>query len=293
MWYGAPVMPELPEVEIARRHLVQWMDGRPVVKADAKDTRIFRGADWKDFATLRGRLLSLERRGKYLLFTFERDRGLLAHLGMSGRFVRRPPDVAVPYSRARLHLESGEVLHFADARLLGRMETCPASGLHALAPIRALGFDPLVEGLDVARLREAVGASRQELKVALMDQGRVAGLGNIHAAEGLFRARLHPARAPASLSESEWRRLAGGLRAALDFGLEEQQGEEEVRYLKEGGRNGFLVYGRAGTPCGRCGTTVESVTQGGRTTHFCPTCQPPLPAPHVRAKRGARTARRR
>ncbi|ATB42779.1 formamidopyrimidine-DNA glycosylase [Cystobacter fuscus] len=286
-------MPELPEVEIARRHLVHWLDGRRVVKADADDTRIFRGARWKDFASLRGRLLSLERRGKYLLFSFEEDRGLLAHLGMSGRFVRRPPDTPVPYSRARLHLDSEEVVHFADARMLGRMETCPASCLRSLAPIQALGFDPLADGLDVARLRDAVGGSKQELKVALMDQGRVAGLGNIHAAEALFRAGLHPSRPPASLTDAEWKRLARGVRAALDFGLREQQAEEEVRYLKEGGRNGFLVYGRAGTPCVRCGTTVESVTQGGRTTHFCPSCQPSGRVPESRAERGARTARRR
>jgi len=286
-------MPELPEVEIARRHLVHWLDGHRVVEAEADDTRVFRGARWTDFASLGGRLLSLERRGKYLLFAFEQDRGLLAHLGMSGRFVRRPPDLAVPYSRARLHLDSGDVLHFADARMLGRLETCPASRLHELAPIRALGFDPLANGLGVARLRAAVGGSRQELKVALMDQSRVAGLGNIHAAEGLYRARLHPARTPASLTDAEWKRLAQGLRAALAFGLREQQGDEEVRYLKEGGRNDFLVYGRAGTPCVRCGTTVESLSQGGRTTHFCPTCQPSLPGPDSRAKRGARTARRR
>ena len=80
---------------------------------------------------------------------------------------------------------------------------------------------------------------------------------------------------------------------ALAFGLREQQGEEEVRYLKEGGRNGFLIYGRSGTPCPRCGATVESWTQGGRTTHFCPTCQPARLGSGSRAKRGARTARRR
>jgi len=130
-------MPELPEVEIARRNLVQWLDGRRVVRAEADDSRIFRGARREDFALLKGRLLSLERRGKYLLFTFEGGRGLLGHLGMTGRFVRRPEGAAVPYSRARFHLDSGDVIHFADSRLFGRMEPCAASRLHARASTHA------------------------------------------------------------------------------------------------------------------------------------------------------------
>lgn len=283
-------MPELPEVEIARRNLVHWLDGRRVVRAEADDTRVFRGARREDFALLKGRLLSLERRGKYLLFTFEGGRGLLGHLGMTGRFVRRPEGAPVPYSRARFHLDSGDVIHFADSRLFGRMEPCAASRLHALDAVKELGRDPLVDGLTAAQLKEAVGGSRQELKVALMDQGRVTGLGNIHAAEALYRAGLHPARKPGSLTDAEWQRLADAIHASITFGLEEQQGEEPA-YLEDGAENRFLVYGRAGTPCARCGTTVESFAQGGRTTHFCSQCQPKPPGrkpPDGRRKTGAR-----
>ncbi len=266
-------MPELPEVESARRQLVHWLDGRRVVKAEADDTRMFRGSHRRGFSTLRGRLLSLERRGKYLLFSFEGGRGLLAHLGMTGRFLRRPEGVHVPYSRARFHLDSGEVLHFADARMLGRLEPCAASRLHSLEAIRALGRDPLEDGLSGAQLGEAVGATRRPLKVALMDQGRVAGLGNIQVAEALFRAGLHPSRPPASLSPAEWTALARAIHATLAFTLQGLRGEEPA-YLLDGARNLFLVYGRAGTPCTRCGTRVGSMTQGGRTTHYCPHCQP-------------------
>ncbi|WP_434382974.1 Fpg/Nei family DNA glycosylase [Melittangium boletus] len=285
-------MPELPEVEIARRNLVRWFKGHRVLRAEADDTRVFRGARWKDFAALQGRLVSLERRGKYLLFTFEKERGLLAHLGMTGRFVRRAPEDGVPYSRARFHLGGGQVIHFADARLLGRMEPCPAGALWELAPVRALGRDPLVEGLTPGELQEAVGDSRQALKVALMDQGRLAGLGNIHAAEALYRARVHPGRVPGSLTPAEWRRLATGIHAALAYGLKEQRGDEP-RYLKDGAHNGFLVYGRAGEACARCGTPVESLAQGGRTTHFCPGCQPAHPEAPERSRGTTRAARRR
>jgi formamidopyrimidine-DNA glycosylase len=266
-------MPELPEVESARRNLERWLQGRRVVRAEAEATRLFRGARRERFTALRGRLLSLERRGKYLLFTFEEDQGLLAHLGMTGRFLRRPQGTPVSYSHARLCLDDATVIHFCDPRLLGRLQPCAASRLHALKAVKALGRDPLVEGLTPPQLQEALGRSRQELKVALMDQGRLAGLGNIHAAEALFRADLHPARRPGSLTSEEWARLTEAIHATLAFGLAEQAGEEPA-YVEEGAENRFLVYGRAGTPCTRCGTQVRSFTQGGRTTHFCPKCQP-------------------
>ncbi|MCP3062084.1 bifunctional DNA-formamidopyrimidine glycosylase/DNA-(apurinic or apyrimidinic site) lyase [Myxococcus sp. K38C18041901] len=267
-------MPELPEVEIARRNLVRWFTGRRLVRAEADDTRVFRGADRARFAQLQGRLESLVRRGKYLLFSFEEGRGLLGHLGMTGKFVRRAPTDVVPYSRARFHLDDDQVLHFADARMFGRMEPTPAAGLRSLDVVKALGRDPLADGLTAGQLEQAVASSKQDLKVALMDQARIAGLGNIHAAEALFRAGLHPARKPSTLTPDDWKRLVQAIRESIDFGLEEQQGEEPV-YLEDGGsENPFLVYGRGDGPCSRCGSPVESFTQAGRTTYACPKCQP-------------------
>ncbi|MCE9673356.1 bifunctional DNA-formamidopyrimidine glycosylase/DNA-(apurinic or apyrimidinic site) lyase [Myxococcus stipitatus] len=267
-------MPELPEVEIARRNLVRWFEGRRLERAEADSSRVFRGAERTRFSQLHGRLNSLVRRGKYLLFAFEEDRGLLAHLGMTGKFVRRQEGEAVPASRARFHLDDGRVIHFADARMFGRMEPVAASGLRDLEVVRALGRDPLADGLTAAQLQQAVGGSKQDLKVALMDQGRIAGLGNIHAAEALFRAGLHPSRKPSSLAPEDWKRLVQAIRESIDFGLEEQEGEEPV-YLEEGkSENPFLVYGRGGGPCSRCGSPVESFLQAGRTTHACPRCQP-------------------
>lgn len=267
-------MPELPEVEIARRNLARWFKGHRLVKAEADDTRIFRGADLKDFSALQGRLVSLERRGKYLFFVFEGGRGLLGHLGMTGKFVRRPEGQLEPHSRARFHLDDGHVIHYRDPRLFGRMEPAPAQALHALDATKKLGLDPLEDGLTAAQLKEAVGDSKQDLKVALMDQERIAGLGNIHAAEALFRAGLHPGRKPASLKPPEWERLAKAIHESIAFGLAEQEGDEPVYLEERGSENKFLVYGHAGGPCTKCGTSVESFTQGGRTTHYCRKCQP-------------------
>jgi formamidopyrimidine-DNA glycosylase len=270
-------MPELPEVEIARRTLVRWFEGHTVARAEATKTRIFRGAKPKAFEAIRGPLTRAERKGKYLLLAFG-DRGMLAHLGMTGKFVKRPPDEEVLYSRARFVLDSGEVIHFRDPRMFGRIEPAPASELWKLKAISELGIDPLIEGLDVARLKEAVGKSKQELKVALMDQGRITGLGNIHTSEALYRAKLHPSRAPTSLTDEEWTRLCEAIHAAIAFGLEEQGDSDEIQYVEEpGSPNPFLIYGREGEECGNCNAVIQKSEHGGRSSFFCPECQPYVP----------------
>lgn len=268
-------MPELPEVELTRRNLVRWFRGRSVVRAQAeKKSRIFRGADAGAFEKIRGPLVKAGRKGKYLLLEFGEGHGLLSHLGMTGKFVRRRADAEARYSKARFILDDGSVVHYADPRLFGRMEPHPAEALWRLPVIEALGFDPLVDGLSWQQLKAAVAPSKQQLKVALMDQGRIAGLGNIHAAEALYRAWIHPARAPASVTDSEWKALARAIGATLKFALDQEDGEE-LEYVEEPGvENPFLIYGRAGEQCARCKTVVQSFVQGGRTTHFCPKCQP-------------------
>ncbi len=269
-------MPELPEVEFARRSLVRWFDGRALVNAEAdKKARTFRGAKPADFDSLRGALQKAERRGKYLMLTFSDGHGVVAHLGMTGKFVKRAAGVAEPYSRAKLFLDSGEVIHFRDPRLFGRIEPMRNDQLATNAVIMALGADPLVDGLSGAQLKGRVGPSKQDLKVALMDQSRVAGLGNIHAAEALYRAKLHPARKPGTLSHVEWAALAKAIHASIVFALKTESGNDEIVYVEEGeGDNPFFVYGRKGEPCTKCKTAIAHFDQGGRSTFYCPHCQP-------------------
>lgn len=267
-------MPELPEVEFARRCLKRWLSGHRVVSAQAEPVRIFRQSAPERFEKLRGRLLHINRRGKYLLLTFDSGLGLLAHLGMSGKWVLREAHEQVPHSRARLLLDDGRVLHFQDARMFGRLEVLAAQELASHPDVSKLGVDPCEDPFDAPTLKAALHTSRQPLKVALMDQTRLAGLGNIHAAEALFRAGLHPSRKPQTLADSEWKRLALGIKATLQWGLKSEN-PDEMQYLQEAqAKNPFLIYGRAGQPCRKCQTTVQALTQGGRTTHFCPHCQP-------------------
>jgi formamidopyrimidine-DNA glycosylase len=270
-------MPELPEVEIARRNLVRWLEPRRVVKAEADKTRIFRGANRRAFERLHGKLAWTRRRGKYLLVAFEGGEGFLSHLGMTGKWVRREAGQKEPFSKARLHLDDGTVIHFRDPRMFGRIEPVPADRLVSLPAFSALGLDPLEDRLTPKALKEAVGHSRQAIKVALMDQARIAGLGNLHVAEALFRSRLHPARNPSTLEAPEWAALSRGIHATIRFALNSES-QEEIEYVEEpGAENPFFVYGRRGEKCRRCKTPIETMTQGGRTTYFCPGCQKKRP----------------
>lgn len=269
-------MPELPEVEFAASQLRRWMQGRRVARARAPKTRVLREQTPVAFSRrLTGRVLErVERRGKYLLLQFDGDAGLLAHLGMTGKLVRRPLGEEVAYSRGRFELEDGFAVHLRDPRMFGRLTTARFDELLALPEIVRLGPDAREAEVTARVLRERFGNSVRPVKVALMDQEVLAGLGNIHAAEALYRARIDPRRPARSLDDAELRRLATGIRRTIDFALEQVDGDEEIDYVEEpGAENPFLVYGRAGERCRRCGTTVESIAQGGRTTHFCPGCQ--------------------
>lgn len=291
-------MPELPEVEVARRALVRWLAGRKVVAAHAdRRARTFRGAQPKDFEAIRGALVSAERRGKYLLVAFDNGAGAVLHLGMTGKLVRRGQAVDEPYSKARLLLDDHTVIHFRDPRMFGRIEPKPASALFDTKAVRALGPDWLVDAPSVAQVKQWLGRSRRPIKVVLMDQGLLAGLGNIHAAEALFRAGIHPARPAAALTDAEWEKLHAGVLAALRYALEHEDGDE-IRYVEEpGADNPFLIYGRAGTPCPTCRTAVKELNQGGRTTHYCPRCQPLKASPGGRraapAGKRAKAAKKR
>ncbi len=269
-------MPELPEVEHAARSLRRWFSGRIIERAAAPESRIFRGSDRLAFQRkLRGRTLEwVERRGKYLLIAFDDDVGLLSHLGMTGKWVKRARDAPAPlHGRARLALEDDDVVFYDDPRLFGRLAIHPASELLELPEIRALGPDPLVDGIDRGQLHASLRKTSRSVKVALMDQGVIAGLGNIQTTEALFRAKIHPARVAHTLSSKEVDALVEAIAKTIEITLAEA-GIEEITYIEErGSHNPFLVYRRGGEPCPRCGTTLESIVLGGRSTVFCPKCQ--------------------
>ncbi|HYZ89016.1 MAG TPA: bifunctional DNA-formamidopyrimidine glycosylase/DNA-(apurinic or apyrimidinic site) lyase [Myxococcales bacterium] len=275
-------MPELPEVEIATRHLRSWAKGRKIAAARAAQSRVIRGQTPRRFAQLKGHVLQdVERSGKWMLLRFDGDEGLLSHLGMTGKWMRRERNAPPPsHVRASLELDDGHVLDYRDPRLFGRLIRGRVADLRKLPTLTALGPDPLPR-VDPERLYEVLRKTARSLKEALMDQRTLAGLGNIYVSESLHRARLHPQRLGVSISPDEAERLARAVEESLRAAVEEEYSPEPITYVEEGGENIFLVYDRAGDPCENCGTPIERIVQGGRSTYFCPHCQP------LRVRRGA------
>jgi len=284
-------VPELPEVEIAARNLRRWAAGRTVegVEADPRAGRVFRpGGPGALAAALAGaRVAAVDRRGKHLLVSLASPRGpvgLLSHLGMTGKWVRREGGDPPGHSRARLRLDDGATLHFVDPRLFGRLRLVPGARFEEVAELRALGPDPLHDGIDPRRLAARLAATRRPVKVALLDQRILPGVGNIHASEALFLARVDPRRRADRLAPAEVRAVARGVLASFRRTIREEDGPEIVYVEEPGAPNPFRVYGREGERCSRCReAAIRRAVQAQRSTYWCPRCQPPRPAPAARA----------
>jgi formamidopyrimidine-DNA glycosylase len=274
-------MPELPEVEIAARNLRRWAEGRRVesAQADPAARRLFRPGSAAGFVReVAGRSVeSVHRIGKQLLVTLSGNPplGVVSHLGMTGKWVRRGPGDPPPsHSRARLFLEDGAVLHYRDPRLFGRLRLVPGARFAEVPEVAALGPDPLQAGVDPGRLAAAFARTRRPVKVAMLDQRLLPGVGNIQASEALFRARVDPRRRASFLSRAEVRRLAGAVVASVKEAIAREDGPE-VAYVEEpGAENPFAVYARDGERCPRCRRSrIHRIVQAQRSTFYCPRCQ--------------------
>jgi formamidopyrimidine-DNA glycosylase len=282
-------MPELPEVEFARRCIVRWLDGKKIERVAAEASKPLRGVTPAQLAAaLTGRKLeATDRRGKHLLLRFDGGVGLYLHLGMTGKFVRAPPGEPTPGPvRLRLDLSDGSAVAMLDSRRFGRVQLVPRDELPP--EMAGLGPDALRDAPTGASLQQTFAGSRRPLKILLLEQDRIAGLGNIHAAETLFRAKLSPFAAPAALKPADWGRLARAIQASLAyaFAIEAPEGRDEIQYVEEpGAPNRFKVYGHEGEPCPRCRTPIRREAQGQRSTFFCPHCQGAPPQAKATRKR--------
>jgi formamidopyrimidine-DNA glycosylase len=277
-------MPELPEVEMAARNLRRWAARKRIaaVRPAPGTARLFRPEGPRAAEALAGaRFREVRRVGKNLLVTLERRGsriGFQSHLGMTGKWLRRRAGEPPPrFSRLTIELEGGSRLHYVDLRRFGRFRIVPGARIETLADIRALGPDPLVDGVDPAALQARLCHLKLPIKVALLDQRLLAGVGNIQASEALHRARIDPRRPARALSRAETGKLARGVLASIRFTLAafEAGGDDDITYVEERrADNPFLVYGRGGARCPRRdGGTITRIVQAGRATFFCPTCQ--------------------
>ncbi|HTR97774.1 MAG TPA: bifunctional DNA-formamidopyrimidine glycosylase/DNA-(apurinic or apyrimidinic site) lyase [Candidatus Acidoferrales bacterium] len=275
-------MPELPEVETVRRMLAAQVPGRTIALASASRHRL-RTARLAPLARrLRGRTFAMPRRtGKFLLLDLDADLTLLSHLGMSGRWLFWPaeaePDASLPHVHLQLSFEDGSRLWFQDVRRFGMLRLVPTGRLARDPSLRRLGPDPLVSPPTAGSLHALARGTRTSVKTFLLDQRKLAGLGNIYASEILFLARIDPRRRSGALARAEWGRIAAQVPRVLEASIA-RMGTTFSSYRtiwNEPGQYGerLLVYDRAGEPCRRCGGPVRRIVQTGRSTFFCPACQ--------------------
>jgi formamidopyrimidine-DNA glycosylase len=305
-------VPELPEVEVVRRGLARWLTGARVTGVEVLHPRPVRRhpAGPADFgARLRGvTVTDVVRRGKYLWAELDTGEALLAHLGMSGQLLLRPPGAGderhlrVRLTTAPRPADAPLELRFVDQRMFGAMAVVPLvptpdrlpSGLggdgtpsSALLPheVAHIARDPLDPHLDVAAWLQRLRARRTGVKRALLDQTLLSGVGNIYADEALWRSRLHFARPTQTLARPAALRLLDDVRTVMTEALAQGGTSFDSLYVDVNGRSGYFdrslaVYGQTGRPCPRCGTPVRRDPFANRSSFTCPECQPRPRRPH-------------
>jgi formamidopyrimidine-DNA glycosylase len=282
-------MPELPEVETVKRGLAPVMEGVVIARADVNrpDLR------WPFPDRMADRLTGakverLRRRSKYVLADLDTGETLLIHLGMSGRmlisgdplgkFVHDHP-APEKHDHVVFHMENGTRITFNDPRRFGAMDLLPTSTAEAHKLLAVLGPEPLSNDFHESILLNAFEGRKTPVKSALLDQGIVAGLGNIYVCEALFRAGINPKRKAGQLSKARVSALVPIIREVLSDAIDAggsslrdfRQADGELGYFQ----HSFDVYGREGAPCRRegCEGTIARAVQSGRSSFYCPTCQ--------------------
>ena len=262
-------MPELPEVEYTRQRLSEWLDRGRIVACKVHDERLVRPARVRAVVdALVGRTVSrVERRGKWLRLVLDGELYVFVHLAMTGWFEHPPTGEALRHERARITVLRGKKkthVAYVDARRWGRW----VASRSEIPTWAALGPDPLAEKLDPDALHARLARrKKQSIKEALLDQTLIAGVGNIQAAEALWKAEIDPRSAAASITPAELRAIVRGIAWTI---------RRTLKDLAKGDASAadpWVAYGHKGRACPRCGATFVRIQLGGRTTTFCPGCQ--------------------
>jgi formamidopyrimidine-DNA glycosylase len=272
-------VPELPEVETVRRQLEPRLVGRMLVAYNVSDARWTAPRSPNEVvAPLLGRRIEgFHRRGKYLIYEAEEELFLLMHLRMTGNLLYDAPE-RTPYTRAHFGFDDGHDLRFVDPRRFGTGWLLAGQPeLDAYLDAR-LGVEPFSDGFTPEHLRALARGSRAPIKAFLLDQKKIAGVGNIYADEALFRARIHPLRQAGRVTTAQWELLRDAVIQALEAGIDARGASiDDFRDL-DGARGSFqdrfLIHRRADEGCAECGRVVRKILVAGRGTYVCEACQP-------------------
>ena len=269
-------MPELPEVETSVRGLERVLLARKLVRVEPRRADLRRAIPVDLRQRLTGaRVTRLGRRAKYGLIETDRGDSLIFHLGMSGRWRINPAEIG-NHDHLLIETDDGTLLSLNDPRRFGSLDLMPTGTVDQWPPFKALGPEPLGGALSGAWFKAVFNGRSAAVKLLLLDQRIVAGLGNIYVCEALFRARISPLRSAGSISVARLERLAEAIMAVLEEAI--AAGGSSLRdFAAPDGELGYFskrfeVYGREGKACG-CGGAIKRIVHGGRSTFYCPKCQ--------------------
>lgn len=270
-------MPELPEVETTLRGLATYLEGQRITRVETRREGLRRPFPADLVQTLTGaRVTALSRRAKYGLLHTDRDAVMVFHLGMSGRW-RIDPERIEKHDHLLVETEGGHRLALNDARRFGSVDLVAEQALAAWPAFAALGPEPLGADFTPAYLAGRLKGRAGPVKLLLLDQGIVAGLGNIYVCEALYRAGVSPLRAGGKVRRREIEALVPAIVGVLEESI--AAGGSTIRdYAQPNGELGYFaanwrVYGREGEACPACAALVARVAQGGRSSFWCPQCQ--------------------
>jgi formamidopyrimidine-DNA glycosylase len=272
-------VPELPEVETIRRQLAPQLEGRTIESAEILDWRWTRPMppELVQAGLTGARVERVGRAGKYLIWELAEDRHLLMHLRMTGSLLF-DAELEPVHTRVRLELDGGHRLIYVDPRRFGTGHLVDSAGERDAYLAERLGAEPFSPEFTAQHLRRLARGRIAPVKAFLLDQRRIAGVGNIYADEALFRAGIHPLRPVGRLTGPQWERLRDAIEDALSEGIDAKGASiDDFRHV-DGARGSFqdrfLIHLRAGEPCVTCGRTVRKIVVGGRGTYVCERCQP-------------------
>lgn len=290
-WYNILIMPELPEVETIRRGLERTIVGKDITEIKVRLAKLFYG---DPHILLASSIESVRRFGKGLVIDLSNGYSLAAHVKMTGQFVYVGHDIAKNFHPKLPHPDNlptkhthvifsllskeGHVstLFYNDIRKFGWIKVLRTDSLWEDPFFKSLGPEPL-SSLTRQQFVHILSSSTMPIKNLLMDQSKISGLGNIYANDSLYAAEIDPRRKSCTLDQEEGERLFNAILEVLNKGLL-YGGASKTNYITVEGKKGqyqdhFLVYGKDGKPCMRCGTEICKIKQGGRSSFYCPTCQ--------------------
>ncbi len=276
-------MPELPEVELVARSLDQLVSKRKIIVAELLRERLAPANPPAEFAArLKDATITrVHRRGKHILFELDNAETLIAHLRMSGRFMLLPVERELPkYSHAVFYFEDEMRLVFQDQRHFGFMRVVETANLSETKELKKLAPEPFSDDFNARYFRDVLKTSKKNIKEFLLDQTKVLGLGNIYASEALFLAKVNPQIAANEISTRKanvlFAKIRDVLAESIAHGSTLNVNPENIdgSYYGGGYENHWRVYDREKEPCGNCAGAIKRIVQGGRSTYFCPRCQP-------------------